>query len=184
LHPNFLRRKPVNYLDQFAIPFSGLKTGNHRYGFDIDDEFFEHFDSSEIRHAKIKVEVGLERQERMLVFQLGIKGTIVVPCDRCLSEFDQPISGSEKLIVKFGEEHGEETEDIFIITENEHSFNLGPFIYEYITLLIPYRRVHGLKPDGTSLCDPNVTRYIKDENDKETDPRWDMLKALKDQEKN
>lgn len=173
----------MNYLDQFVIPFSGLKAGNYQYDFDIDNEFFEHFDQSEIQQAKIKVNVDMDRQQRMLVFLFSIDGTVVVPCDRCLVDFDLPISGQEQLIVKFGEEHREETEDIFIITENEHSFNLGPFIYEYIHLLIPYRRVHGVDENGKSLCDPAMTKYIKHEDDKATDPRWDALKALKNKGK-
>jgi uncharacterized metal-binding protein YceD (DUF177 family) len=182
--PQFLRRLPVNYLDQFVIPFSGLKTGIFTYDFDIDDEFFEHFERSEIRQAKVSVDVEMERQQRMLVFRFHIEGTVVVPCDRCLNEFDQPISGSERLIVKFGDEHGEETEDIFIITENEHSFDLGPFIYEYINLLVPFRRIHGMDEKGKSLCDPEVTKFIRDEKEESTDPRWDALKTLKNKGEN
>ena len=173
----------MKYLDQFVIPFSGLKAGSYQYEFDIDDEFFEQFDPSEIQKAEVKVKVDLERQQRMLVFRFHIEGTIRVPCDRCLQEFSQPIRGDERLIVKFGEEHREETEDIFIITENEHSLDLSPFIYEYIQLLIPYRKVHGTDKNGQSLCDPEVTKYISDEEE-QTDPRWEALKALKDKENN
>ena len=108
----------MNYLDQFVIPFSGLKTGNYQYDFNIDKKFFEHFDQSEIKQASVKVKIGMERQVRMMVFNFDISGTVSVPCDRCLEEFDQPVEGKEMLIVKFGESHGEETEDIFIITEN------------------------------------------------------------------
>jgi len=169
----------VNYLDQFVIPFSGLKTGDYQYDFEIDNEFFEHFDQSEISQAKIKVNVEMDRQQRMLVFRFDMKGFVVVPCDRCLQEFKQPIAGEERLIVKFGEEHGEETEDIFIITENEHAFSLAPFIYEYINLLVPFRRVHGEDENGNSLCDPEVVRYIREEDTEKTDPRWDALKSLK-----
>ena len=88
------------------------------------------------------------------------------------------------LIVKFGESHGEETEDIFIITENEHSFDLSPFIYEYINLLVPYRRVHGMDAEGKSLCNPEMTKYISDEETRTVDPRWNALKQLKDKQNN
>jgi len=172
----------VNYLDQFVIPFSGLKIGDYQYEFDIDNEFFEHFDQSEIKQANIKVMIDMQRQQRMLVFHFEIAGQVMLPCDRCLAEFEQPVEGKERLIVKFGEEHGEETEDIFIITENEHSFNLGVFIYEYINLMVPFRRVHGLNAEGKSLCDLEMTKYIKTEEEKKTDPRWDALKTLKDKE--
>lgn len=171
-------------MDQFVIPFSGLKTGSYQYDFDIEDEFFGNFDQSEIRRGKLKVSVELERQQRMLVFLFRITGSVVVPCDRCLAEFDQAIEGNERLIVKFGEQHGEETEDIFIITENEHSFDLAPFIYEYVNLLVPFRRIHGEDSEGNSLCDPEVTRYIREVDEDKTDPRWDALKGLINKDKN
>ena len=170
-------------MDQFVIPFSGLKMGKFQYEYDIDNEFFEHFEQSEVKQGKINILVELDRQQRMLVFQFNINGTVLVPCDRCLVEFDQPIDGKERLIVKFGEEHREETEDIFIITENEHSFNLGPFIYEYINLMIPYRRIHPLDKAGESLCDPDVTGFINGDSSAKTDPRWDALKDLKNKQK-
>lgn len=184
MHPNFLRRLPVKYLDQFVIPFSGLKTGNYQYGFDIDDEFFEYFDQSEIREVSVKVICLMERQQRMLVFHFAIGGTVRVQCDRCTAEFDLAISGEEQLIVKFGEEHREESEAIFIITENEHSIDLSPFLYDYINLLVPYRRVHGEDAEGKSLCDPDVTKYIIEEEPEQTDPRWDALKRLKNDRNN
>jgi uncharacterized metal-binding protein YceD (DUF177 family) len=115
----------------------------------------------------------------MLVFHFAFSGTVRVPCDRCSAEFDLPVEGEERLIVKFGEMHGEESEDIFIITENEHSIDLGPFLFDYINLLVPYRRVHGEDENGKSLCDPEVTKYISEEEPGQTDPRWDALKRLK-----
>jgi uncharacterized metal-binding protein YceD (DUF177 family) len=115
----------------------------------------------------------------MLVFHFAFSGTVRVPCDRCSAEFDLPVEGEERLIVKFGEIHGEESEDIFTITENEHSIDLCPFLFDYINLLVPYRRVHGEDENGKSLCDPEVTKYISEEEPGKTDPRWDALKRLK-----
>jgi uncharacterized metal-binding protein YceD (DUF177 family) len=126
----------------------------------------------------------MEKQQRMLVFHFVISGTVRVPCDRCSAEFDLPLEGEERLIVKFGEEHGEETEDIFIITENEHSIDLAPFLFDYINLLVPYRRVHGEDENGNSLCDPEVTKYISDIDDGRTDPRWSELKDFKEETDN
>lgn len=169
----------MKHQDQFVIPFSGLKAGSYQYDFNIDSAFFEHFGQSEIREASVTVACRMERQLRMLVFHFDIGGTVKVPCDRCLEEFDLPIAGQEQLIVKFGDEHGEESEDIFIITEDEHSIDLRPFLFDYINLLMPYKKVHPTDANGNSLCDPGVTRYISDDETPQTDPRWDALKNLK-----
>ena len=184
LHPNFSGGSTVDYLRQFVIPFSGLKTGEHLYSFDIEDKFFEHFEYSEIKEGKVQVDVVMDKQARMLVFNLGIHGTVKVPCDHCGEEYEQPVDGMEKLIVKFGDAHHEETDEIFMITEDEHEIDLSQFIYEYIHLLLPFRRVHSTDENGNSLCIPDVAGFISDESgDEAIDPRWEALKNIKGKNK-
>ena len=59
--------------------------------------------------------------------------------------------------------------------------DLAQWLYEYVAVRIPMQHIH---PDGE--CDPEVTKYIVDEdeieskkNDDEIDPRWEALKKLK-----
>jgi uncharacterized protein len=170
----------VNYLRHFIIPFSGLKVGNYTFTFEIDDKFFEHFEYSEISKGKLHVECQLDRQVRMMVLYFDITGTVSVPCDRCAEEFDLPLEGRQKLIVKFGADHTEESEDILIITEKEHELDVSQYLYEYIHLLLPIKKVHGTDESGNSLCNPDVLRYIKETEDHPVDPRWEVLQKLKD----
>ena len=92
----------MKVLTAFIIPFAGLKEGIHDYAFDIDAAFFESFEYSEVKQGNVHVDVILERQERMLIFNFNIRGNVQVPCDRCLSSLDLTIEGHERLIVKFG----------------------------------------------------------------------------------
>ncbi len=170
----------MNYLKNFIVPFSGLKVGNHTFTFEINDKFFEHFEYSEIKKGDLHVDCLLDKQVRMLVFYFDIKGTVRVPCDRCAEEFDLPIEGSQKLIVKFGAGHAEESEDILVITENEHELDVSQFLYEYIHLLLPIKKVHGSDENGNSLCNPDALRYIRETEEHPVDPRWEVLKKLKD----
>jgi len=170
----------VNYLAHFIIPFIGLKVGNHTFTFEVDEKFFEHFEYSEIKKGKLHVDCLLEKQVRMMVLYFDITGTVKVACDRCAEEFDMPIAGQQKLIVKFGVDHTEESEDILVITEKEHELDVSQFLYEYIHLLLPFKKVHGTDEKGKSLCDAEVIRYIKETEDHPDDPRWEALKKLKD----
>ena len=170
----------MNYLAHFIIPFSGLKVGNHAFTFEIDDKFFEHFEYSEIKKGELHVDCLLDKQARMMVLYFDISGTVRVPCDRCAEEFDMPIEGQQKLIVKFGVDHTEESEDILVIAEKEHELDVSQFLYEYIHLLLPFKKVHGTDENGNSLCDPEVIRYIKETEGHPVDPRWEVLKKLKD----
>jgi len=170
----------MGYLKQFAVPFTGLKAGNYNFAFEIDDRFFEHFEYSEIKHGSVDVEVVLERQQRMMIFNFLFSGSVIIPCDRCGEDFSQPVDGEEQLIVKFGSDHHEESDDVLVITEDEHEIDLSQFIYEYIHLLLPMRKVHGTDENGESLCNPEITGRIKEEEDHPVDPRWEALKKLKD----
>jgi uncharacterized metal-binding protein YceD (DUF177 family) len=164
-------------LKEFVIPFVGLKEGTHDYAFDIDAKFFESFDNSEIIHADVHVDVSLEKQERMLIFRFGTKGTLTIPCDRCLGDLTLPVEGTDGLIVKFGQEWEEESDEIIIIPEKESHIDISTFIYEYIMLKLPLQKVH---PEGEGLCDPEVISKLNDHHQAETDPRWAALKQLKD----
>jgi uncharacterized metal-binding protein YceD (DUF177 family) len=171
-------------MNHFIIPFSGLKVGKHDFTFEIEDKFFEHFEYSEIKKGTLHVDCVLDRQVRMMVFHFDLAGTVRVTCDRCAGEFDLPLGGSEKLIVKFGSEYAEESEDIVVITEKDHEFDVSPFLYEYIHLLLPMQKIHGEDENGNSLCDPEVTRYINEAEEHPADPRWEMLKKLKENTNN
>ncbi|MEN8224540.1 MAG: DUF177 domain-containing protein, partial [Bacteroidota bacterium] len=136
-------------LKEYVIPFVGLKEGVHDYSYEIDGKFFESFEYSEIDNGKIHADVQMDRQERMLIFEFKMKGFVIVPCDRCLEDMEYPLEVKERLIVKFGQEYEEETEEILIIPETVSQIDISGFIYEYIMLALPLKRVH---PDGVESC--------------------------------
>ena len=167
----------MKVLKEYMIPFVGLKEGMHDYSFEVRDSFFESFEYSEIKRGKVNVKVSLERQERMLIFEFEIKGYVNIDCDRCLNEMEYPVEGNERLIVKFGQELREESEEIMVIPETDSHIDISTFIYEYIVLMLPYKRVH---PEGDEACSNEVVDMIDKQASIEEDPRWDALKGLKD----
>ena len=171
----------MDYLKQFVIPFSGLSVGNHEYEFDLADEFFESFDYSEIKEGHVKISCRLERQERMLIFEFDINGNVMAPCDRCLEEFSLPIEGTQRLIVKFGESDEEESDEVIMIHENQNEIDLSQLFYEYVNLMIPLRKVHGVDEHGNSLCNSQVIEKLNQYIERHPeDPRWEPLRKLKE----
>jgi uncharacterized protein len=170
----------MDYLRQFVISFGGLKPGLHQYIYDIDDLFFDQFEYSEIKKGRVKILVDLEKDEKMLVLKFHVDGNVEMPCDRCNQLFILPLKGEEQLIIKFGNDYHEENEEVQIIPEGETQVDVSPFIYEYMHLLLPIRRVHPDDEEGHSLCDPEVIKRIEErETISEPDPRWEVLKKLK-----
>jgi len=176
LQPEILTGNIMKALQEFEIPFLGLKEGIHDYAFDLDAEFFESFEYSEVKQGKVHVDVSMERHERMLVFNFSIKGIVELPCDRCLAPMELEIEGHERLIVKFGQEWMEESEEVMIMPETESRIDISSFIYEYIMLMLPYKRVH---PEGEDLCDQDVVEKLEQYEESGIDPRWAALEALK-----
>ena len=170
----------MNYFKQFIIQFNSLSVGFHQYRFEITEKFFEKYEESEFKKGDIIIDLSLERKERMMILDFSIEGKIEVMCDRCLENFYMPINGSEHLIVKFGDKKVEENEEILIISESENELDLSSYLYEYICLLVPMRRIHSNNENNESSCDNEIIKKIEDlSSENKTDPRWEKLKNIK-----
>jgi uncharacterized metal-binding protein YceD (DUF177 family) len=170
----------LNRADQYQIAFTGLNPGTHLFDFKIGDTFFEQVKDAEINGGDVSVSVTMAREERMMDLHLVIHGTVKVPCDRCNELMDVAVNGNERLIIKLGDHYHEESEDVQIIPDTAHQFDLSPFLYEYIHLLLPIRRVHPEDEEGNSQCDPEILKKLKELSEHHIqDPRWEALGKLK-----
>jgi uncharacterized metal-binding protein YceD (DUF177 family) len=180
----------MNKSKQFLIPFVGLKLEKHRFEYQISNTFFEIFDYDEFQNSDIKVNVVLEKKNTMLELIFNHEGTVNVPCDLTSEDFDLPIKGEMKLIVRFGDEYNNDNEELLILPFGEFEIDIAQYIYEMIVLSVPLRRVHPGVTDG-SLKTEALTKLNelmleeqtevedKEENKEENiDPRWDKLKQL------
>lgn len=173
-------------LKEFTISFAGLKVGEHRFDFDIDNSFFAHFEYQEFHEAAIKVDLLLVKKATLLELNLDFNGTVNVACDVSNEPYNQKVSGSYRFVVKFGDEFDDSEEDIIIIPHGSHQINIQQQVYESIVLSIPQKRIHPGVEDGTldseilrklEELQPNADQHSKSDPD-ETDPRWDELKKL------
>jgi uncharacterized metal-binding protein YceD (DUF177 family) len=170
----------MNYFNQFIIPVTGLKPGSHPFDLEIDDTFFEHFEYSEIRNGLVNLHLEVEKEETLVVFHFNFEGHVRIPCDRCYEPFDLDIIGNERLILKFGSDFHEESDEVQVVPVGENHFDLSPFVYEYIILAFPVRRIHPENDSGESTCDPEIVRLLNENApSNDTDPRWDKLAQLK-----
>jgi uncharacterized metal-binding protein YceD (DUF177 family) len=171
---------------EYTIPFVGLKLGKHKFEYQISNAFFEIFDYNEFQNSDIKVNVVLDKQSNLLELNFKHQGTINVPCDMTGEDFDLPIKGKLKLIVRFGETFNNDNEELLILPFGEFEIDLAQYMYEMIVLSIPQRRVHPGVKDGslntealTKLKELTIKEQKKEKKEEENiDPRWDKLKQL------
>lgn len=168
---------------EFNIPFSGLKQGRHHFEYQIDNTFFEGFGFDEFNSSQIQVTAVLDRMSTMMELEISASGYVNVACDLTNEPYDQPIEGSLKLVIKFGEEFNDEDDEILVLPHGEHQFNIAQYVYEMLVLAVPSKRIHPGVADGT--LNSQVLDRLEElrpgemgQEQEETDPRWDALKNL------
>lgn len=159
----------------YIIPFAGLSQGQHEFNFEVGNSFFKEREYSEVKKADVEVLLHLNKQSSMLILDFMIKGTVNLPCDRCAEPFDLPVEGEAQLIVKFGETFAEEEEAI-TIPFSESELDIEQYLYEFINLAIPQKRVH----ENIKDCNKEVISKLKalEGSGKEADSRWAKLKNI------
>lgn len=177
-------------LSKFTIDIYKLSNAKHEYQFDIDNSFFHHFNYGLIERGQAKVDVLLDKRETFIELNFKINGTVELTCDRSLEKFNFPLNSDDNIILKFGEEEKEVTEEITIISKSTQRINIAQYIYEFIAISIPYKKIHPKYADEDEFDDEETEGTIvysdaehneapgeKDEED--IDPRWNALKNLK-----
>jgi uncharacterized protein len=159
---------------QYLIPYAGLKAGIHSFDFQTDKVFFAAFDDAMIENGSISATMVLDRKADMMVFDFTFSGSVILPCDRCLDDYEQKIEGEAQYIVKFADREYEEDEVLYI-TPTEGIINVAPFLYESIVLELPTRRVH-----EEGKCNEAVIQFISGESTLE--PNLDAEKGDADSE--
>ncbi|MGC1391493.1 MAG: DUF177 domain-containing protein [Bacteroidales bacterium] len=165
----------------YAIQLSGLKEGHHTIDFEIDKEFFDKFEESEVKEGSLVANIEMDKRSSHIDLVIKVSGSVRISCDRCLDTFSQPVNSENRLLVKFGKSIEDLDPDILSLPAESYELDLLQQIYEFIVLAVPIKRVHPADKNGKDTCDPGMLKKLEEfiiEEDKENDPRWDELKKL------
>lgn len=179
----------MKHLNEFDIDIYNLSEKVHEYEFTIGNAFFENFKNSIIEKSNAIAKVYLDKQESMINLNLIIEGSIELICDRSLEKFDFPLSINENVYYKYGLEEKELSEDVMVITRNTQRINVAQFIYDFMGLAVPIKKLHpkfqGQEEDPLSegeivfSSDSENNQQENSQGDEEIDPRWQVLKNFK-----
>jgi len=173
-------------LKNFDVEIFRLSDGNHEFDYELNDSFFASIEGSFIEKGNLKVKVTIEKSERLLLTRFNIKGDVELTCDRSLDNYNHIIDNENELVFKFGDEFQEVSEDVIIIPHDTQKLNLAQYIYEYIGLAIPMKKLHPRFQNEEEEDDETEVKLVyrsDEEKNKEVDdaadPRWNALKDLK-----
>jgi uncharacterized metal-binding protein YceD (DUF177 family) len=163
-------------LEAYRINIQGLSNNLHQFEFELGKEFFELYGTDLVSEGSLVANVILNKHETFIEAEFHIAGTVKLTCDRSLEPFDQNVKIDQKIIFKYGAEEKEITEDVMMINHQTESLELGQLMYEFIGLTIPMKKLHPRFQEQ----DQEGIIYTSgaEEESKETDPRWDILKKL------
>lgn len=167
-------------MERYRINILGLSLNIHHFEYEFGAEFFKKYGTDLVSEGAFKVELALDKRETFLETGFKIKGTVKLVCDRSLDEFDHPIDVSPKIIFKYGDEDKEISEDVMMIHRGTETLEIGQYIYEFIALAIPMKKLHPRYKDE-SAEEGGIIYTSETEEEKKTDeidPRWEMLKKL------
>ncbi len=152
----------------------------------LDDGFFEAVDAPQFHKGRFSLHIDCSRTADFFEFMFHVSGYVVVTCDRCLDDMEQPVTADDRLAAKFGEENTEE-DNLVTVAENEGILDVAWFVYELIALNVPIKHVH-----APGKCNPAMIRLLDehsaarsgmDNENNAVDPRWKALLKLKEKNK-
>lgn len=186
----------------YNIPLRNLTDGLHKFEYVLDDQYFKAIGDadSDIRRGNVNVDVTVKSVSSTFEFNFTLNGEVHVPCDRCLDDILIETNSSNRLVVKFGLEYSEESDEIVIIPEEEGEINIAWFLYEFVMLSLPMKHVHAPgkcnkmmstklnkhkavaadsdSDDNSDIDEDDFDNSVEEEANEATDPRWDALKGL------
>ena len=187
----------MSKFELYNVVLKDISDETRMFEYDLDDTYFKKIDSPEVQKGNIKAKVTVQRKLSTFELVFILDGTILIPCDRCLDEMEQPIHYKEKLQVKFGDKF-DEIDEIVIVPESDGGINIAWFLYEFIVLNIPMKHVHATGECNKTMATKlkkHITRQKGDDDHDDTaldfdddddftteeiptDPRWEGLQNI------
>lgn len=184
----------------YKIALKGISEGKHEYKFHLGKDFFQNMENGDIHDADLQATLTVDCIHDEYKLDLHVEGEVTLLCDRCLDYLQWPINQDYSLIVKYGEDYNDDSDDVLVIPYSDNDLNVAYTIYDTVVLGIPIKHVHPLgkcnrqmsallkrhQVSGHGDEDSELEQTLIDEIDnmdaeaeKVADPRWDALKGLK-----
>ncbi len=174
--------------DKYNVDLKGLKAEPLVMEFALDNDFFAGIDGEEFQKGTVKAVVTAKKNRDVFEFVFELEGTVVVPCDRCLDDLEIDIETTNSLSVKFGADYADDG-DIVIVPEQDGDLNIAWYLYEFIALALPMKRIHAPGKCNREMAG-QLGKHMRGEKNNEEgddtsfemDPRWEGLKNIQIEE--
>jgi uncharacterized protein len=145
-------------LKAFDIEFVKLGQDEYWFDFDINNDFFEAFESS-LTAEDLKLKLSFTKGSNTFKLLFLLEGKVNLDCDRCLSPISLPIKSSNLLMVKITENLLEDQDDIIYMLPSEYKINIAQPLFDFILISLPIKSTCDMVG---KVCDSAITGKITD----------------------
>lgn len=164
--------------NELKVRISGLSAGEHDFQFKVGQAFFSSFESELLENGEVGIDLLMVKKATHLELNFKLEGWVSSVCDRCLVDYQHPINSENRLFVKFGDDFKELSDEMVMIPRENHEVDAGQWVYEFILMSIPMKKVACEILDDDSICDENVKALTAEGQTEQRNPIWDALKDL------
>lgn len=179
-----------------------MPKGVNEFDYKLGKQFFINMENNDVRDADLTVNLVVNNTGDFFDLTFAVEGEVTVVCDRCLDDLVLPIETAYHVVVKYGDNYNDSTDELLEIPESDNYLNVAYMLYDTVMLAIPIKHVHPmgkcnramsalLKKHRSAVADDDdaaIEDQLIDEMDSMdsastetvTDPRWDELKKLTD----
>lgn len=150
---------------QYNVQLASLADGHHEQDFEIGTEFFKNMENTEVLESDVKVHMDLVKRGDLYDCTFHCKGELKIPCDRCLDPLLHEVDADYHIVVKYGEEYNDESDELLVIPYSNNYLNVAYMLYDTILLTIPLRHVH---PQGK--CNRAMAAALNRHSARTSDP--------------
>ncbi|WOX79166.1 hypothetical protein [Candidatus Shikimatogenerans bostrichidophilus] len=119
-----------------------LLSNNEKILFNINNKFFKKFNYNKEKFLNPKIKLLFEKinNNNYFIFKFYFLGKITLICDISNNKFLFKIKKKKILNIFFGKKKVE-SDNYLIIPLNSRNINISKYIYEYILLMLPFKRI-------------------------------------------
>ncbi|MEE0979534.1 MAG: DUF177 domain-containing protein [Muribaculaceae bacterium] len=187
---------------EYKLMLKSMPKGVNEFDYKLGKQFFINMENNDVRDADLTVNLVVNNTGDFFDLTFAVEGEVTVVCDRCLDDLVLPIETAYHVVVKYGDNYNDSTDELLEIPESDNYLNVAYMLYDTVMLAIPIKHVHPmgkcnramsalLKKHRSAVADDDdaaIEDQLIDEMDSMdsastetvTDPRWDELKKLTD----
>lgn len=163
-------------LNEYNIQLKTMAVGQKVVEYHLDNDFFQMLEDVEIQKGDVDVKVTVNKTAKQTELNFALEGKVVVTCDRCLEEMNQPIKTTGHLIVRLGKEFKDDGDDIVEVPEEQGIINVSWFLYEFCELAIPIKHSHPFGQCNKGMSS-KLDEYIVDSESFENETSFDEAES-------